>query len=72
MTIDDFQRMADDCAADKSNARRMMGGRYAQRAARAIRHGDLNLAKREMVDAMFHWHDFARWIPDELEERHAE
>ena len=69
MTIDELSRMADECAADTANARRMMGGRYAQRAVRALNRGDIGGAKCEMVDAILHWPPFANALPDELDER---
>lgn len=57
MTLDELSRMADECASDYFNGRRMAGGRYAQRAVRYLRKGQTNEAKREIVDAALHWPD---------------
>lgn len=71
MTLDELSHMADECAADQSNGRRMAGGRYAQRAVRYLRNGQTDEARRELIDAALHWPDDFAWALGMDEVNHA-
>ena len=64
MTIQELKIVSDKCAADTSNPRRMMGGRYAQRAVRFLEQGRMDEARKEIIDSVLHWPDeFSAALP---------